>query len=130
MSESIVFYNKGGRPKKFSTPEEAHQARLDAKKKWRNNNKERISLYNQLKTQTENINDSPQQERAIVVVKKSKKHSKRHSKKHSRKRSKKHSRKHSRHTGESDSESDEGVRKLKIKKIGKGEYRVSFIFRR
>lgn len=121
MSENIVFYNKGGRPKKFSTPEEAYKAKLDAKKKWRDNNKDRINLYNQLKSQS-NI---PQQERTIVVMKKSKKHSKRHSKRHSKKHSKKHSK-----DNDSDSESDDGIKKLRIKKIGKREYKVSFIFKK
>lgn len=46
-SNEIIFYKKGGRPKTL-TIEEAHEAKLLAKRKWRLANKERIELYNEL----------------------------------------------------------------------------------
>lgn len=86
MSHSnIVFHNQPGRPKKLS-PNSAHQAKLDAKKRWREKNKKRISLYNQM---YQEITCPPSR-------KTTRKHSRKTSRKHSRKTSRKHSRKGSR----------------------------------
>lgn len=45
-SEEIVFYNQGGRPKKY-TDEEARERMLASKRKWYAANQERIKLYNE-----------------------------------------------------------------------------------
>ena len=82
-SEDIIFYKKGGRPKELSK-KEAHESKLEAKKRWRDKNKERISIYNEM-----------YREEASKKSKKSKKHSRRGNKRESRKHSKKHhSKKH------------------------------------
>ncbi len=46
-SSEIIFHKKGRRPKEL-TVSEAHQAKLDAKRRWRKKNKERIALYNEM----------------------------------------------------------------------------------
>lgn len=46
MEKRFVFYSKGGRPPKYETEAEKRQAKLESKKKWRNENKERVSAYN------------------------------------------------------------------------------------
>ncbi|ARF09900.1 hypothetical protein Indivirus_5_23 [Indivirus ILV1] len=75
-SDEIIFYNKGGRPRVLSK-KEAHKAKLEAKKRWRDKNKERTTLYNEMY--------------------RSKSKKSKHSKKKSKKESRKSSRKGSKH---------------------------------
>ena len=96
-TEEIIFYKKGGRPQSL-TASEAHKSKLEAKKRWREANKNRIMLYNQMyNEETQKIKlqsrNSKKDKHKKGSKKNSKKHSRKGSKKHSRKGSKKHSRK-------------------------------------
>ena len=101
-TEEIIFYKKGGRPQSL-TASEAHKSKLEAKKRWREANKNRIMLYNQMyNEETQKIKLQSRNSKKDKHKKGSKKNSKKHSrkspkggsKKHSRKGSKKSSRKH------------------------------------
>ena len=89
MSNEIIFYNKGGRPKSLSK-KEAHEAKLEAKKKWRDANKERIELYNELyrggsKKKSKKSRKGSKKDKRKGSIRSIKKVSRKHSKKHSKK---------------------------------------------
>jgi len=44
--KEIIFHSKPGRPTQYKTADERKQAKLQAKKDWRNKNKDRVSEYN------------------------------------------------------------------------------------
>ena len=89
-SEDIVFYKKGGRPKEL-TKKEAYEAQIEAKRRWRKDNRGRISKYNEMYREKS-------KKKSKKHSRKGSKHSTKSSKKHSRKGSKKHSIKGSKHS--------------------------------
>ncbi len=83
-SEEMVFYKKGGRPRVLSK-KEAHQAQLEAKRRWREKNKERVSAYNEMYRGGSKKKSKHHKKESRKGSKKSK-----HHKKESRKSSKHH----------------------------------------
>ena len=106
--EDIVFYNKGGRPKEL-TKKEAYEAKLEAKRRWRKKNKDRVSLYNEMYREAEqkkiSRKKSKKRSKKSHKSKRKKSDSIHYQKKKSRSKSRKsrksrsHSKKHKLHSG-------------------------------
>jgi len=94
--EVPVFHQRIGRPVEYNN-KERHDAQLEAKRKWRKKNKDRIAIYNKLHHE---IQKGGTPDEILERIKKQSKHHSRHGSKHHSKHHSKHGSKrkhHSRH---------------------------------
>lgn len=91
MDNEFIFHRRAGRPKKYKSDKQRHEAKLESKRKWyANKGQDRVHIYNQ-KYYDKHAEEQLERVHNYYIQNK-----KRLSKKHS-KRSKHHSKHHSKH---------------------------------